>query len=65
MKAIVCKKSGSPEVLKLAELERPIPKQNEVLIKVIASSVTRGDVNLRKISRFILIPLGFLFDLNL
>lgn len=61
MKAIVCKKSGSPEVLKFAELERPIPKQNEVLIKVIASSVTRGDVNLRKISRSILIPLGFLF----
>lgn len=61
MKAIVCKKSGSPEVLKFAELERPIPKQNEILIKVIASSVTRGDVNLRKIPRFILIPLGFLF----
>lgn len=61
MKAIVCKKSGSPEVLNFVELERPIPKQNEVLIKVIASSVTRGDVNLRKISRFILIPLGFLF----
>lgn len=61
MKAIVCKKSGSPEVLKFAELERPIPKQNEILIKVIASSVTRGDVNLRKIPRSILIPLGFLF----
>lgn len=61
MKAIVCKKSGSPEILKLVKLERPIPKQNEVLIKVIASSVTRGDVNLRKIPRSILIPLGFLF----
>jgi len=61
MKAIVCTKSGSPEVLKLVDLERPIPKQNEVLIKVIASSVTRGDVNLRKMPRSILIPLGFLF----
>lgn len=61
MKAIVCTKSGSPEVLKLVELERPIPKQNEVLIKVIASSVTRGDLNLRKIPRIILIPLGILF----
>ena len=61
MKAIVCTKSGSPEVLKLVELERPIPKQNEVLIKVIASSVTRGDVNLRKIPRIILVPIGFLF----
>jgi NADPH:quinone reductase-like Zn-dependent oxidoreductase len=61
MKAIICTKSGSPEVLKLVELERPIPKQNEVLIKVKASSVTRGDVNLRKIPRFILVPVGFLF----
>ncbi len=61
MKAIICTKSGSPEVLKLVELERPIPKQNEVLIKVKASSVTRGDVSLRKISRLILVPVGFLF----
>jgi NADPH:quinone reductase-like Zn-dependent oxidoreductase len=61
MKAIVCTKSGSPEVLNLVDLERPIPKQNEILVKVKASSVTRGDVNLRKISRFILVPVGFLF----
>jgi len=61
MKAIVCTKSGSPEVLNLLDLERPIPKQNEILVKVKASSVTRGDVNLRKISRFILVPVGFLF----
>lgn len=61
MKAIVCTKSGSPEVLNLVELDRPIPKQNEVLVKVIASSVTIGDVKLRKIPRFILVPLGFLF----
>jgi len=61
MKAVICTKSGSPEVLKLVELERPIPKQNEILVKVKASSVTRGDVSLRKISRFILVPVGFLF----
>ena len=61
MKAIVCTKSGSPEVLNLVELDRPIPKQNEILLKVKASSVTRGDVNLRKIPRFILVPVGFLF----
>lgn len=60
MKAIICKKSGSPEVLNLVELDRPIPKQNEVLVKVIASSVTIGDVKLRKLSRFITVPLGFL-----
>lgn len=61
MKAIVCTKSGSPEVLNLVELDSPIPKQNEILIKVKASSVTRGDVKLRKIPRIILIPIGFLF----
>ena len=61
MKAISCTKSGSPEVLKLVELDRPIPKQNEILVKVKASSVTRGDVSLRKISRLILVPVGFLF----
>jgi len=61
MKAIICTKSGSPEVLNLVELDRPIPKQNEILLKVKASSVTRGDVNLRKIPRFILVPVGFLF----
>lgn len=61
MKAISCTKSGSPEVLKLVELDRPIPKQNEILVKVRASSVTRGDINLRKIPRYILVPIGFLF----
>ena len=61
MKAIVCTKSGSPEVLNLVELDRPIPKQNEILVKVNASSVTRGDVNLRKIPRIILVPIGYLF----
>lgn len=61
MKAIVCTKSGSPDVLQLVELDRPIPKQNEILVKVKASSVTIGDVKLRRISRFITVPLGFLF----
>ena len=47
MKAVVYKKYGSPEVLKLINIKKPKPKNNEVLVKVYASSVTSGDVRLR------------------
>jgi alcohol dehydrogenase len=61
MKAVQCKKTGSPKVLNLINTEKPIPKSDEVLIKVFSSSVTRGDVNLRKIPRFVLYIIGFFF----
>ena len=45
MKAIVCKKYGSPDVPQLEEVEKPAPKDNEVLIKVYAASVNVEDLD--------------------
>jgi len=59
MKAIVCTKYGPPEVLQLREVEKPVPKNNEVLIRVYATSVTVSDCLVRsgKVNVLLWIPM--------
>ena len=53
MKAVVHTKYGPPEVLQLKEVEKPVPKDTEVLIKVHAATVNRTDCGFRSAEYFI------------
>ncbi|MHC0038514.1 NAD(P)-dependent alcohol dehydrogenase [Pseudoneobacillus sp. C159] len=48
IKAIVCQKYGSPELLELRDVEKPIPKENQVLVKIHAASLNYGNLVLLK-----------------
>lgn len=61
MKVCVYERYGSPDVLQLQEVEKPTPRNNEVLIKIHAATVTSGDCRVRSLN----VPAGFGFIMRL
>jgi len=53
MRAVIHDKYGAPEVLRLEEVDRPVPKDDEVLVKIHATTVTRTDCGLRSAELFV------------
>lgn len=66
MKAAICTKYGPPEVLKLSQYKKPIPRADEVLIQICATSVTNSDIFIRssKVAPQLLIPFRLMIGIT-
>jgi NADPH:quinone reductase-like Zn-dependent oxidoreductase len=53
MRAVVCDRYGPPDVLRLEDVERPVPKEDEVLVRIRATTVNRSDCGVRSGRPFI------------
>jgi NADPH:quinone reductase-like Zn-dependent oxidoreductase len=65
MKAALCTKYGPPEVLQLGDVEKPIPRKNEICIKIFATAVTASDCIIRGFKLPLWHPMGFMMGLVL
>ena len=63
MKAVVFSRYGNPEVLQIAKIEKPVPKSNEVLVRIQATSVTAEDPRMRGFNHppLLKLPVGLMF----
>jgi NADPH:quinone reductase-like Zn-dependent oxidoreductase len=66
MKAVVCERYGPPDVLKIVQYEKPIPREDEVLILICATSVTNSDIFIRssKVPWQVLIPMRLMIGIR-
>jgi NADPH:quinone reductase-like Zn-dependent oxidoreductase len=66
MKAVICTKYGAPEVLKIDSVEKPVPGDREILIKIMAAAVNSADVRVRSldVGGFLKIIMRFVLGFN-